>query len=191
MTLAIAGITIWAVVPMYQAEGMREQARERIDRMAPGRLTPDSTLLTNARDELRAATRVSPRNATAWADLSYATVALAQVDPAGAVDLASEAEAAADRALAISTDVAEFWIQRGLALDQQGRWVEAGAAFVEALKLAPTRAGVWYRQAAHLGLKQTATGQALAAAEFSLRLDPGNPEAHALRQQLAERSHAR
>ena len=107
------------------------------------------------------------------------------------VELASEAEAAADRALAISTDVAEFWIQRGLALDKQGRWVEAGAAFVEALKLAPTRAGVWYRQAAHLGLKQTATEQALAAAEFSLRLDPGNPEAHALRQQLAERSHAR
>jgi hypothetical protein len=61
---------------------------------------------------------------------------------------------------------------------------------MEALMLAPTRAAVWYQQAAHLERNSSELDRALAAVDVSLRLDPGNPEAHALRRRLAERVRA-
>jgi tetratricopeptide (TPR) repeat protein len=195
VAVGIVATTIGVAGPMYRGEAIRAQAREKIDRMAPGRFELDPEVLVGARDDLTEATRIAPGNGSGWSDLSYAAAAIAQtdsrIDGERRLELAREAEAAAHRALAISTGVAEFWIRRGVALDLQGRWVDAGRAFVQALELAPTRAGMWYHQAVHLSLKPMSSEQALAAAGFSLRLDPGNPEAHALRQQLAERSHAR
>jgi hypothetical protein len=55
------------------------------------------------------------------------------------------------------------------------------------LQLAPYRTDVWYYQAYHLSLKSTEIGPAMAAAEYSLRLDPSFLFAEALRQQLAVR----
>lgn len=189
--LGVAALCIGFVRPLISSEASRQSARATIDRMAPGRLAPQRELVLSARDELSRAAEVFTSNASIWSDLSYADASLVQFDVAAANSLGREAERAADFALAISREVAEFWIRRGVALDLQGRWVEAGNAFVEALKLAPNRAGVWYQQAVHLSLKSSTREQAIASVGLCLRLDPGNAEAHALRQRLAERSLAR
>ena len=187
---SVACATVLWVIPIYRGEAKRQEAQTLIARMAPGRSEPHLETLLLARDNCTTATTISPLNGYAWADLAQVASALAQVDATNSQTWAREAERAANRALRISSHVAEFWMRRGVALDLQGRWVEAGAALVKAMELAPTRAAVWYLQAAHLSLSPNENGRALAAAGFSLRLDPGNPEAHALRQRLAERSHA-
>jgi tetratricopeptide (TPR) repeat protein len=189
-TAAGVATTLLIVIPLYRGEAARQSARDKIDGMAPGRGAPNAAVLRSAREELIEATKLSPRNGRAWADLAYVTTALIRFDVSRAKDLGREAEQAANQALRLSDDVAEFWMRKGVALDMQGRWVEAGSAFAQALQLAPTRAGAWYQQAAHLGLNPVERERALAAVGVALRLDPGNPEAHALRQRLAERSHA-
>lgn len=190
MAAGAASATLLVVVPFYRGEVKRQSARREIDRMALGGVEPQAGLLRSARSELIEATKLAPRNGRAWADLAYVTTALIRFDISNATELGREAEQAANRALRLSDDVAEFWLRKGVAVDMQGRWVEAGGAFVQALQLAPTRAGVWYQQAVHLSLNPVEQERALAAAEVALRLDPGNPEAHALQQRLAERSHA-
>ncbi|HYP18216.1 MAG TPA: hypothetical protein VEQ65_13470, partial [Opitutus sp.] len=136
------------------------------------------------------AVELSPGNGAAWADFSYATTLQVRSDPTQAKSLGREAEAYANRALACSKVIPEFWVRRGVALDLRGRRVEGGGAFIEALRLAPASAAIWYYQAFHLSLDPSEPGRALAAAAFCLRLDPGNHEAQALRQRLAERSRA-
>ncbi len=190
-TFAAAG-WVWFVNPLFRAEALRYEAREMIDRLAV-RETPLSEwrpVLAEAMDRLSRATEFDPKNGAVWADVSYATALFAQSEPAQVVELGQKAERSAEQALDCSQSVAEFWIRRGVALDLQGRRVEAGGAFVEALKLAPANAITWYYQAAHLSLDAANRPRAMAAVGVALRLDPGKREAQALRQRLAERSRA-
>lgn len=190
-TFAAAG-SVWFVNPLFRAEALRYEAREMIDRLAV-RETPVSEwrpVLAGVMDKLSRATELDPKNGAMWADISYATALFAQSDPMEAKELGQKAERTANQALARSEAVAEFWIRRGVALDLQGRRVEGGGAFVEALRLAPANAITWYYQAAHLSLDPPNRGRALAAVGVALRLDPGKREAQALRQRLAERSRA-
>ena len=182
--LAAAGF--W-VLPLYRAEALRYGARQAINRMAAQESEPDEqqATLARVRADLTKAVEISPANGQAWADLSYATSLRAHVEPARAAELGRDAELSAARALALSQIVPEFWVRRGVALDLQGRWREAGNAFVEAIKLAPASASVWFYHAYHLGLNDTYSDLAEAAAAFSLRLDPGNKQAQALCQRLA------
>src|SRR5581483_950519 len=69
----------------------------------------------------RVASGRDPSNAQAWADLAYVTALQARGAPARAGALGRSAEAVADRALAASPFVIEFWIRRGVARDLQGR----------------------------------------------------------------------
>ena len=186
---SVAATMIW-VVPLYQGESLRQSGRRSLDQLSRSRDEPRPALIGEARERVRKATEESPNNGYAWADLAYLTSLLVRFDAGQTVELGREAERHADRALACSNSVAEFWVQRGIALDLQGRWVDAGTAFIRAMTLAPTRAGVWYQQAVHLSRDPTDPERALAAARFALRLDPGNAEAHALRERLTERSRA-
>jgi tetratricopeptide (TPR) repeat protein len=178
------------VVPVYRGEAMRQIAREKVDGAASQSADVQREVLLAARLDLRRASVVSPANGNVWADLAYVTTALIRHDLEQAKRFGEEAEAAANRALELSPMLAEFWVRRAVALDMQGRWTEAGAALVKALEIAPARAGIWYQQAVHLSLHPSHHAEARAAAGFSLRLDPGNAEAHALRERLAERSRA-
>lgn len=190
-TFAAAGWG-WFVNPLFRAEALRHEAREMIDRLAL-RETPVGEwrpVLAQVMDNLSKAVELDPKNGALWADVSYATALFAQSEPGRARTLGAKAERSADQALAQSKVVPEFWIRRGVALDLQGRRVEGGAAFVEALKLAPANAVAWYYQAAHLSLDVANRPRALAAVGVALRLDPGKREAQALRQRLAERSRA-
>lgn len=190
-TFAAAGC-VWFVHPLFRTEALRYEAREMIDRLAL-REAPVSEwrpVLARVMDKLSRATELDPKNGALWADVSYATALFAQSEPGQARELGAKAERSAEQALARSQVVPEFWIRRGVALDLQGRRVEGGAAFVEALKLAPANAITWYYQAAHLSLDVANRPRALAAVGVALRLDPGKREAQALRQRLAERSRA-
>ena len=175
------------IVPFYQAETLRYGARQSINQMAverPGKEDQRATL-TRARADLTRAVEISPANAQAWADLSYVSSLWYQIEPARAVELGREAERTAAKALERSQIVPEFWDRRGVALDLQGRWREAGGAYVRALELAPASANVWFYHAFHLGLNPSCAALAEAAAAYCLRLDPSNKQAQALRQQLA------
>lgn len=187
------GATIGWVRPLYQGEALRYRARQTIDVIAVRGLEVEAwrPVLSEALADLKRAVELAPSNGAAWADLAYATTLWARVEPGGAKAWGIEAEQAADRALALSKVVPEFWLRRAVALDVQGRRVEAGVPLVEALKLAPASATVWYYQAFHLSLDRGERGRARAAVAIALRLDPGNREAQALRDRLADERRAR
>jgi tetratricopeptide (TPR) repeat protein len=175
------------VTPFYRAEALRYSARQAINRMAadePGR-EAQRVILGNARADLNRAVEVYPGNAQAWADLSYVAALWSHVETGRSEELGREAEQAAARALSLAPIVPEFWLRQGVALDLQGRWSEAGGAYVGALKLAPASGQVWFYHAYHMGLNPTCTELADAAAAYCLRLDPGNKQAQSLRQRLA------
>lgn len=194
VVFAVAAIvgTVFGAVPLYRAEALRYAARQAIDGLALKGVAPSAwaPILGSAAERLERATQIDPRNGAAWADLSYVSALRAEVEPQRRQEWGTEAERQAARALDCSSFIPEFWVRRGMALDLQGRRVEGGAAFVEALKRAPASALMWYYQAFHLSLDPNDPGRALAAVGFCLRLDPGNSEAQALQRRLAARSRA-
>jgi hypothetical protein len=185
---AVAGLLAWAL-PAYRGEDARYMAREKIDRIAAvaGDVSSQPKVIADVRTLLEKAVKFDPHNAKAWSDKAYADSLEALVDPSSTAQLGAEAEADANRALAITRVIPEFWIRKGTGMDMQGRWIDGGACLVEALNLAPYRQDVWYYEAYHLSLKPSETGPALAAANLSLRLDPGFLLAQSLRQRLGDR----
>jgi hypothetical protein len=173
-------------VPKYRAEETRRAAREKIDRMAIAGVdvSRESDALTAIRSSLARAIILDPSNAQAWSDKAYADSLWALVNPEQTVLLGGQVESEARRAVAICPVIAEFWIRQGTGLDMERRWLDGGACFVRALRLAPARPDVWYYQAYHLSLVPNEAGPAIAAADVCLRLDPGFPLAQALRQRL-------
>jgi O-antigen ligase len=185
--LAVSVAVLGWVTPYYRAEALRYDARQSINRLAlhSASLAEQGAVLQAALADLKRATEISPANAQAWADRSYATSLWAHQEPARTLELGREAERLAARALALSEVVPEFWVRRSVALDMQGHGMEAGEAVVRAVTLAPASGNTWFYQAYHLSLNKSDPAMALAAVEFCLRLDPGNVEAQSLRQRLA------
>ncbi len=185
--LAVFLLVFGVVLPLYRAEAARYAGRQAVDRLA---MNPQASLneqrqtLTAAMSAFSAALALDSGNAQAWADRAYVTELWAHLAPASTAELGKEAEVLAKEALERSLDVPEFWIRRGVALDMQGRWAEAGEAFAKALELAPLSSAAWYYHAYHLGLKEMQRPAALKAIENSLRLDPASRSAIALRQRL-------
>lgn len=192
--LIAAGVLLAAVlaigtffVPLYRAEALRQRGREAIDRLI-GAGTDDPRFrpyVETAVAVLEDATRLMPLHAAAVADLAYAYAQTSLVEPARTVELGRLAEAAADQAIARSPGIAEFWIRRGVARDMQGKYAAAGDDFTRALALAPKAPLPWYHYAYHLSLRPVGVPLAEAMVATCLRLDPKNPEALRLRQQLA------
>jgi O-antigen ligase len=186
---AVLGSTFFWIIPKYRAEEIRRQAREMIDALA--RSGADASgkrqVVEGIRARLDKAVAIDPSNAQAWSDRAYADSLWALANPPETAELGAEAARDAGLALNLCPVVAEFWIRRGVGLDMQGHWLEAGECFIRALRLAPVRADCWYYQAYHLSLIAGETGAALAAADYSLRLDPGFLLAQALRQRLTAR----
>lgn len=184
---ALAG-TVCCALPIYRAEALRNEAREAIDGLARRRADPSQWphVLDPAVKRLAQAVDVDPANGEAWADLAYATALGSRFAPEKLAEIGREAENAGNRALALSEAVPEFWVRRGVALDLQGRWYEAGRMFIRALKLAPARSTIWYYHAFHLSMDPIDPGRAVAAVNYCLRLDPNNPEGQTLRRRLTE-----
>lgn len=187
LALAVLGCTGAWVVPHYRAEALRYAARQTIDRLATLPVDAYREKLSEPRAALAQALAIDARNAQAWADAAYATSLWAHVEPERTLELGREAEAQANRALALTSVVPEFWLRHSVALDMQQRWVEAGDSCIKAMDLAPNHALVWYYYAYHLSLDPTGIPQARAAVAICLRLDPENRPAQVLRQQLAAR----
>ncbi len=181
----VAGGMGLGVMPHYRAEAARYAARQSLDTLAERETGAYREVVEPAREALIRAVSLNPGNAQAWADLAYATSLQAHGEPGRTRQLGEEAEQQAGRALALAPAVPEFHIRQGVALDMQGRWLEAGNCFAQALRLAPASARVWYYQAYHLSLDASAQGRARSAVAISLRLDPGYAPAQRLRQQLA------
>lgn len=173
--------------PRLLAEAMRLEARQSIDRLwgIDPKDPKYAQVVPGAVAELRQATRRDPANGQAWADLAYATSLLGFVEPERRSEIGREAEAAAERALQLSTQSGEFWIRRGAARNLQGRWEAAGTDYEKAVNLASANWVSWYHYAEHFTRLPASQEAALGALEFCLRLDPGNRAALALRQQLA------
>jgi hypothetical protein len=186
--LVIAATFVW-IAPKHEAEAFRADAREKIDRLAAAGsdASKDGEGLGRIRAELSRAVAIDSSNAQAWSDLAYSDSLLALAHPGLTAEFGAQADRDADRALGLCQVIAEFWIRKGVGLDMQHRWVDGGGCFIRALQLAPYRTDVWYYQAYHLSLKSTEMGPAMAAAQYSLRLDPGFLFAESLRQQLAAR----
>jgi O-antigen ligase len=186
--LVPALVLIWAV-PRYRGEALRSDLRRQLDSL-PTKTIPSAKtteVATTVRENLSHALRFDPANAQTWADRAYAGEIIAHHDPTREPTFGREAEADARRALSLSSVVPEFWVRLGVSLDMQKRWEEAGAAFSEALRLAPFNGRIWFHQAYHLALNPVATPLARSAVATCLRLDPGNVEGESLRRKLSPR----
>jgi O-antigen ligase len=186
---AVLGFAVLCAAPKYEAEKFRWAARETIDKMAASGVdvSGQRDAMTAVRKGFDRAVSLDPMDAQAWSDRAYADSLWSHVEPARTVELGLEAERDADKAIAICPIYAEFWVRQGAGLDMQYRWIEGGNSFARALQIAPVRADIWYYEAYHLSLKRTEIGPAMAAADLSLRLDPGFLFAQVLRQRLANR----
>lgn len=184
---AVVGFTALRAAPHFRGEALRYDVRRRIDSFAlgPGGAGEERVLLTFALPRVRRAVEIDPANAQAWADLAYVLTLTTHIESGRNAALGAEAEQAARRALAIAPVVSEFWLRLGVALDLQGRWSDAGAAFNEALRLAPNNATGWFYQGYHFSLRPNFHKLAVAAVATCLRLDPSRRDAEALRQRLA------
>jgi O-antigen ligase len=179
-------VVVWsvagAVMPSYHKEAARRDGRSLIDSLAKPGVSEEEQRAVLARAEglLFGHSSELPDNPQACADIAYANALWSRLEPAKAQFFGREAELAALAALAQSDAVHEFWIRLGVALDVQGRWIEAGEAFARALELAPASALAWYHHAYHMALNPSADAQAIAAVETCLRLDPGYESARVL-----------
>ncbi len=187
IVLGIGWGAISGVYPAYRSESLRYSSRQALDKLwqhEPADEIYRSTLVS-AKVALLKAVKINVKNAQAWADLSMATALWGHVEPHRAVSLGQEAEQYADRALAISDKVPEFWIRKSVGNDMQGNWLSAGGDMIHAMILAPASATTWFYQGFHLSLNPSSVAQARAALDYCLRLDPGYLTAQRLRQQLA------
>ena len=187
--LVALALVFRGAVPKYQAEELRRAARERIDNLAIAGedVARHPAVVAEARNAFLRAAALDPKNAQAWSDAAYADSLQALVTPGDTKRLGAAAAGEAQRAIALSPVVAEFWVRQGVGLDMQGEWIRGGECFLTALRLAPRRADVWYYEAYHLSLSPLQQGPAMAAANVSLRLDPEFLLAQSLRQRLETR----
>ncbi|HXQ80910.1 MAG TPA: O-antigen ligase family protein [Opitutaceae bacterium] len=187
LAAAAIGATVLWIIPRYQADESRRLAREKIDGLARSGadVSREREAVAGIRARLDKAVALDPSNAQAWSDRAYADSLWALVNPARTAELGADAARDAGRAVDLCPVVSEFWIRRGVGLDMQGRWLEAGACFTRALELAPSRTDCWYYEAYHLSLSAAQVSTAMAAADHCLRLDPSYLLAQALRQRLA------
>ncbi len=182
----VLGLVALQIAPMAQAEGLRGEARRRIDQLAlrPQSARVEMAILIETQKELQRAVARDVRNLQAWSDLAYATALIARHEPGRAAELGRLAEAAARRALAGSAVMPEFWWRLGVALDLQGRWNEGGAAISRSVVLAPNLPQAWFYTAYHFSLKAETRELALLAVATCLRLDPWFRGAEDLRVKL-------
>jgi O-antigen ligase/cytochrome c-type biogenesis protein CcmH/NrfG len=183
----VVGLTTLRAVPHFRAEGLRYGVRRDIDAFALGLggAGEEQSVVMAALPSLRRAVALDPTNAQAWADLAYAVTLTSHFETGRNNELGAEAEQAARRAIALAPVVPEFRLRLGVALDLQGRWSDAGAAFNQALELAPNSATAWFYQAYHFSIRSNFHKLAEAAVATCLRLDPSRRDAEALRQRLA------
>lgn len=183
--IAVA-LAVW-MLPQFRGEAAREQARRAIDKLAEeAESSPRfQQQIAFAREELARAVVLSPRNAQAWSDRSYATAQWSKLEPGRIQELGREAEGHASRAIEIAPVLAEPWIRRGVSRDMQARWQAAGEDFTQAILLSPKTVLPWYHYAYHTSLLPNGRGMAEALAAFCLRLDPSDTQAQRLRQRLA------
>ncbi len=189
LLVGVAVAVLGFVLPHYRAEALRYAWRREVDHSTREPLSADAerALYAQGREILARATAIDPLSAQAWADRAYAVELWTHHDDAPQRPvLGREAEVYARRAVGLGPAVSEYWIRLGGSLDLQHRWVEGGDAFAEALRLAPSLSETWYYQAYHLSLDPIYKLVARAAVATSLRLDPGNSQAEALRQRLAD-----
>jgi hypothetical protein len=188
VSAAALALAIGWAAPKFRAEEIRRAAREKIDKMAEAGtdVSHEGAALAAIRASFDRAVSMDPRNAQAWSDRAYGDSLWALVEPSQTGALGIVAERDASVAIGLSPIVAEFWVRKGSGLDMQGKWLQGGEYSAHALQLAPGRADIWYYQAYHFSLDPIEKGPALAAADFSLRLDPGFLLAQLLRQRLAQ-----
>lgn len=186
----ISLVFLGMILPRHRAEAQRQSARASVDELVgrPNDVTVERATLEAAYLRLSKAAAVDSENAQIWSDLAYVVSLQARHDSARALALGAEAEAAARQALVRSKLVPEFWWRLGVALDTQGRWIEAGRAFTRATEIAPHSARSWYHRAYHLSLQAGFRDEALSNLAVCLRLDPGWRVAELLREQLAART---
>jgi tetratricopeptide (TPR) repeat protein len=180
--------TLGLAVPTYRSEASRYPARQAIDQLAlivQPTTNQQKAVFEEAAALLSEALVFDEDNGQAWADRSYVSSLWSHLATTRTNELGRQAEVAAREALKRSTIIPEFWIRLGVSLDMQGKWREAGSAFVRALNLAPASATTWYYQAYHLSLLPSAWHLAKAANETCLRLDPNHRSGLALRQRLS------
>jgi TolB-like protein/DNA-binding SARP family transcriptional activator/tetratricopeptide (TPR) repeat protein len=134
------------------------------------RSTPDLLLAIRFFEE---ATELDPGYARPWAGLAlvYAVVPIGFAPPLGTDVARARLEAAADRALALDSTLAEVHAARGLSYHFEWRWDDAEREYLKAIELNPRYATAHQWYAEHLA-KVGRGPEAVASMRRALELDP-------------------
>lgn len=129
-------------------------------------------------DAYAIATRLDPRYARAWAEMSFTWSGLAGTFLAGAQQAYAQARTAADTALALAPELAAAHLARAqLFLNADLNWAAAEVEFRRALQLAPNDASAKFSLSTMLAaLGQP--GQAIDLARQAVAADPLSPRRH-------------
>ncbi|MFA5262529.1 MAG: O-antigen ligase family protein [Opitutaceae bacterium] len=185
--LGCAAVFMLVFLPLLRAEAIRYVARQRIDKIALADLSDEQrrVVLRESQAAMDCVLSLYPSHAQAWADLSYIESLWSREQPSDTLRFGRLAEQSARRALSLSSEFPESWVRLGVALDMQGKWLEAGQQYIEALTRAPSSVNMRYYLAFHYSLRPTTYENARALIDTCLRLDPSHAPAQALHQQLA------
>jgi O-antigen ligase len=187
ISLGAGAMLLWAAFlarPLYLAEAEREEARRAIDRQAETGQGDALKLAVEGATTFRHATGLNPGNAQAWADLSYA-IALSW--PARGVPISEtgrEALRAAEEAVRLCPEAAEYWVRRGVAADMIPDRRLADASFARVAVLAPRNREWLFYLAYHWATASGHKAEAQQAIDACLSLDPSYAQAIRLRERI-------
>jgi len=182
--LAIRGTTAFSASWRYlQGEDMREDYVEDISRYREDRVFVETMI-----QHYEEAIRWEPQHGWAWSDLALVVLQTYYLDPGKSRQIADKARFCAEKAISISDQHWAPYAYLGMALQLAGGSApEIEKNFQRAIELAPTKVAAWNYYADFLSRHPARTGETLAAVEQSLKLDPSNKNAIALRKKLLAR----
>ena len=169
-----------------QAQALELHARQRLDQVVQLGVhrSGNTDLLDEVIELYEAATWLDPDNADAWIGLSAAKCQLFYRTPANYEQIGLRASNCAERAIELAETYWMAWAQLGIAEGLGGNDIEAEAALMRALELAPNNGNAHYYWAAYLSHFSERRVEAIASVRRALEINPNHAAARKLQQKL-------
>ncbi len=193
-----AGFAVWAAAggfllaagrPAYQAAAHYFAGREKLNKLLsqPAKLPERAPEIRRVIARFEQAAAFDPGHAQAWGDAGLATLQLIWSSPDNTRAIAEKALGYLDKALSLSGEFWEYWVQAGIARQQLGMpEEEVRPCFRKGIELAPRSANAWYYWAFFLSADETRLEEARRAVRQALRLNPSLQVAKDLQFRLSQ-----
>lgn len=186
LTIGLASGFYFMAAPRLAAQAIELQARQDFEELIRLRvhLSGNAQLLDAVIERYEEGVSLDPANADLWIGLSAAHGQLFFRNPSLSYQIGSQSLEYAQRAVQLSPDYWRGWTQAGVAHALMGQDVEAEAALLRGLELAPNSSNAHYYWAAFASHFPDKVEAAKVSAERALEINPDNAAAQRLYQKL-------